>query len=82
MLGVCPGGGGWGCLSFDLTGTLARLPPPQALRFSRKAGEGGELEARETGDEHAIDHPFPSSLARPPLSQQERRLGTRQLARD
>ena len=28
------------------------LPPPQALRFSRKAGEGGELEAREPGDEH------------------------------
>ena len=32
------------------------LPPPQALRFSHKAGEGGELEARETGDELARDH--------------------------
>ena len=31
------------------------LPPPQALRFSRKAGEG-ELEVRETGDEYARDH--------------------------
>ena len=31
-------------------------PPPQALRFSRKEGEAGELEARETGDEHARDH--------------------------
>ena len=75
----------------------------------------GELEARETGDEHARDHgkgkgerrnacekrcgflgnfvvfsscyfprvlkpsfPFPSSLARPPLSHRERNLGTRQ----
>ena len=27
------------------------LPPPQAFRVSRKAGETGELEARETGDE-------------------------------
>ena len=32
--------------------TFTVLPPPQALRFSRKAGEGGELEAREPGDEH------------------------------
>ena len=24
--------------------------------FSRKAGEAGELEARETGDEHTRDH--------------------------
>ena len=24
--------------------------------FSRKAGEAGELEAKETGDEHARDH--------------------------
>ena len=36
--------------------TFTVLPPPQALRFSRKAGEAGELEARETGDEHARDH--------------------------
>ena len=35
--------------------------------FSRKAGEAGELEAREPGNGHARDHPFPSSLARPPL---------------
>ena len=34
----------------------SNLPPPQAFRVSRKAGEAGELEARETGDEHARDH--------------------------
>ena len=35
---------------------LPKLPPPQALPFSRnKAGEG-ELEAQETGDKHARDH--------------------------
>ena len=33
---------GWGCL-------LLR-------RFDSEAGEAGELEARETGDEHARDH--------------------------
>ena len=63
-----------------------RLPPPQAPRFSRKAGEAGEPIARETRDEHARDYgkekewhpfPFPSSLARPPLSQRRRRQGTR-----
>ena len=53
--------------------TIGFLPPPQALRFSRKEGKAGELEARETGDEHVWDHgkekeeghpfPFPSSLA-------------------
>ena len=32
------------------------LPPPQAFQVSRKAGEAGELEAQETGDEHARDH--------------------------
>ena len=51
----------------------------------RKVGEAGELEARETGDEHARDHgkgkgerrnvslpfAFPFSLARPPVSQRE-----------
>ena len=48
-------------------------------RFDSEAGEASELEARETGDEHARrPFPFPSSLARPPLSQRERRLGTRQ----
>ena len=71
--------------------TVSVLTPPQALRFQSQAGE---LEVRETGDEHAKDQgkekeerryavslsfPFPSSLARPPLSQRERRLGTRQL---
>ena len=64
-----------------------RLPPPQAPRFSRKAGEAGEPVARETEDEHARDYgkekewlpfPFPSSLAHPPLSQRGRRQGTRQ----
>ena len=29
------------------------LPPPRVLRFSRKEGEAGELEARKTGDDHA-----------------------------
>ena len=29
------------------------LPPPQAFQVSRKAGE---LEARETGDDHTRDH--------------------------
>ena len=66
---------------------VLRLPPPHALRFSRKAGEAGELEPRETGNEHARDYgkereehpfPFPSSLARPPLSKRERELGARQ----
>ena len=37
-------------------GTTRNLPPPQAFRVSRKAGEAGELEARETGDEHAREH--------------------------
>ena len=32
------------------------LPPPLALQFSHKTGEGSELKARETGDEHARDH--------------------------
>ena len=75
--------------SNNVHGKIGFLPPPQTLRFSRKEGEAGELEARETGDEHAWDHgkekeeghpfPFPSSLARPPLPQRERRLGTRQI---
>ena len=30
-----------------------KLPPPQALRLQPQAGE---LEARETGDEHSRDH--------------------------
>ena len=33
--------------------TRVQLPPSQALRFQSQAGE---LEARETGDEHARDH--------------------------
>ena len=39
-----------------LSQIILHLPPPQAFRVSRKAGEAGELEARETGDEHARDH--------------------------
>ena len=36
-----------------LLGVHSLLPPPQALRFQSQAGE---LEARETGNEHAKDH--------------------------
>ena len=36
--------------------TLLDLPPPQAFRFRSRSGEAGELEARETGDEHRRDH--------------------------
>ena len=50
---------------------ILALSPPQALRFSRKADEAGELETRETGDEHA--HHFRT------LSQRERVFGTRQI---
>ena len=46
------------------------LPTPSV---AIKAGEAGKLVARETGDEHASPFPFPSSLARPSLSQRERR---------
>ena len=41
------------------------MPPPQALQFSPKAGEAGELEAGETGDEHPRDRILSPSL--PPL---------------
>ena len=34
MPGVCPGGGGEGCLSFDLTSTLAQgLDPPLIIPY-------------------------------------------------
>ena len=56
---------------------VKKLPPPQALRFQSQAGElstrnwGRAREgSREGGRREAF--PFPSSLAHPPLSQQER----------
>ena len=51
--------------------------PLRRFDFSRKAGEAGEQEARDTGDEHARDHHPLSPFRAHHFSQRERRLVTR-----
>ena len=44
------------CFSLEILSGIKKRDCLLLRRFDSEAGEAGELEARETGDEHARDH--------------------------